>query len=419
MKVLIAAIGGAGDIHPFIAVGITLKARGHEVRMLMNPYFERHVHHAGLEHVPLGPWFDLKRIEEMPELNHPRKGPGLTLKKFILPNMPVVIDAVDTAIDAVRPDVVLSHHTCHGARWACERRRIPCAMAVLAPLAWFSDGDPSVFQAWEPQDPPAWYLWCRSRIARWLLRRMIDRPFNEVRHRCGFPPQRDLYLGDVRGGVVNLALWSRHFRGPLPGDPPKGRICGFPWFDRDPEREYSADEIEQFLADGEPPIIFTLGTSVVHMPGHFYEHAAEACRLLGRRGMLLTRHQEYAPKDLPRGVRVFTYAPFSTVLPRGCATVHHGGIGTTAQAMRAGRPTVIVPVAHDQFDNAARARRLGVSATLDRKKLSPNTLAAALRRTIEDAETAHRAGELGEKLSGENGGVTAAETLEETVRTLQ
>lgn len=81
MKVLIAAIGGAGDIHPFIAVGITLKTRGHEVRMLMNPYFERRVHHAGLEHVPLGAWFDLKRIEEMPELNHPRKAPALTLEE--------------------------------------------------------------------------------------------------------------------------------------------------------------------------------------------------------------------------------------------------------------------------------------------------------------------------------------------------
>lgn len=88
MKALVAAIGGAGDIHPFIAVGINLKARGHEVRMLMDPYFERQIHDAGREHVALGAWFDLKRIKETPELNHPGKGPVLTLKKFILPGMP-------------------------------------------------------------------------------------------------------------------------------------------------------------------------------------------------------------------------------------------------------------------------------------------------------------------------------------------
>ena len=129
----------------------------------------------------------------------------------------------------------------------------------------------------------------------------------------------------------------------------------------------------------------------------------------------MTRYQEYAPKHLPPGVRAFTYAPFSTVLPRGVATVHHGGAGTTAQAMRAGRPTVIVPFAYDQFDHAARTRRLGLSATVKRKAISPQTLAEALRQVIDDPEVARRAEAVGKVLSKENGAITAATILEETV----
>jgi UDP:flavonoid glycosyltransferase YjiC (YdhE family) len=202
----------------------------------------------------------------------------------------------------------------------------------------------------------------------------------------------------------------------MPDDPTNGRICGFPWFDRHGEFEQLPTDVERFLQAGEPPIVFTLGTAAVHVSGSFYGCAAAACRILGRRGVLLTRHLEYAPKNLSSDVRAFTYVPFSTVLPRACATVHHGGIGTTAQAMRAGRPTVIVPFSHDQFDNAARAKRLGVSVTLTRKRLIPHALADALRSVIDEPALNDRAARLGDLLSTEDGALTAAMALEDAVR---
>ncbi len=415
MRALITALGSSGDVNPLLAVGLAARGRGHDVVMLVNPYFEPQVHDAGLAYLPLGEPIDLRQIAEMPDLMHGRKGLKLTLQHLILPNISVTIDAVDAAIRDWKPDVVLGGHSSHGARWVCERESVPYVGAVLTPLLWLSRRDPSVFLPWEPQNPPAWYRGARYRAARWLLRRIIDRRFNPIRADYGFPSQRNLYLADVLGGVLNLGLWSVHFRRPFPDDPANGRICGFPWFDRHKEFEHAPSEIDQFLEAGDPPIVFTLGTAAVHIPGGFFHHAVETCRLLSRRGLLLTRHAEYAPGHLPPSIRAFMYAPFSTLLPRACATVHHGGVGTTAQAMRAGRPTVIVPFSHDQFDNAARAQRLGVSTTLARKKIRPRTLAAALRTVLEDPDVVRRAGKLGKALSQEDGALTAVLALEEVV----
>ena len=416
MKVLVRTVGGSGDINPFIAVGMALRNRGHEVVLLVNPYFEKQVRDAGLEFVPLGDHFDLRRIADMPDLMHPRKALRLTLDMLIVPQMPHTIDAVGSLIRAVRPDIVLSHHTCPGTHWICERHGVPSASVVLAPILWPSSKDPSQILSWEPETPSGWYLRSRDRISRWVLRWIIDRRYNRVRWRYGFPSKRDMFFAEALGGVVNLGLWSPHFRGPMSDDPPNGRICGFPWFDRHGEFEQPPADVEEFLSDGEPPIVFTLGTSAVHMSGGFYGCAAEACRILGRRGILLTRYQENAPRILPAGVRAFTYVPFSTVLPRASATVHHGGIGTTAQAMRAGRPTVIIPFAHDQFDNAARAKRLGVSVTLKRSRLTPRALADALRSVIDEPMVNSRAARLGELLTAEDGALVAAMALEDAVR---
>ena len=416
MKALVTTVGTSGDINPFIAIGMALQKRGHQVVLLVNPYFESQVREAGLEFVPLGDPIDLRQIAEMPDLMHPRKALRLTLDTLILPQMPITIDTVGRLIRELHPDIVLSHHTCPGTHWICERCGVPSAGAVLAPLLWPSSKDPSLFLSWEPETPPSWYLRSRNRISRWMLRRIVDRRFNQVRERYGFAPKRDLFFGETLGGVVNLGLWSCHFRGLMPDDPPNGRICGFPWFDRHGEFEQRPADVDEFLRDGEPPIVFTLGTAAVHTAGSFYGCAAEACRILGRRGILLTRHREYAPQTLPPNVRAFTYVPFSTVLPRACATVHHGGIGTTAQALRAGRPMVVVPFSHDQFDNAARAKRLGVSATVKRGRLSPRALADALRVVIEDPGIKSRAKRVGDLLSAEDGATTAAMALEDAVR---
>lgn len=416
MKVLITSIGSAGDVNPSIALGRALGQRQHKVVLLANPYFRQQVAAAGLDFLPLGEEAQLRRLKDMAIVLHPRKGHRYLWRELLLPSVPLLVEALEAAVRTEPPEVVVYHQASFGARWVCARHDIPCALAALTPLVWMSCEDGSVHaRALVRESPPKWLLRGHMRLARPLLRWTVDRSLNPIRKRYGLPPARDVFFDHVFGCDLNLGLWSSLLRGPMPDDPPNGRICGFTWFDGGHQVEEVDDEVARFLEQGEPPIVFTMGSTAVCVAGNFYEQAAEACRRLGRRGLLLTGSAANVPRRLPAGVRAFGYARFSTVLPRGCATVHHGGIGTTAQALRSGRPMVVIPIVYDAFDNAARARRLGVSVTLKRSRVSAETLADSLRRVLDDPAVVARAGRLGDELAEEDGAAVAAEALENLV----
>jgi len=152
----------------------------------------------------------------------------------------------------------------------------------------------------------------------------------------------------------------------------------------------------------------------VHAGAAFYVQAARAARKLGRRAILLTNRPEYAPppSELGPGIRAFDYAPYSALFPRAACIVHHCGVGTTAQAWRSGRPTVCVPHAYDQFDNALRAKRLGCSVTLNATRASAARLERALREVLGNPVYAAKAVEIGARLRGEDGAAAAAVELE-------
>ncbi|MGE3808392.1 MAG: glycosyltransferase, partial [Gemmataceae bacterium] len=137
----------------------------------------------------------------------------------------------------------------------------------------------------------------------------------------------------------------------------------------------------EFFTEGEPPIVFTAGTPKAHCRD-FFQTSVEACRLLICRGALLTRFADQVPVRLPDGVRHFDYVPFSQILPRSAAFVHHAGIGTLAQALRAGIPQLSVPIALDLPDNAAILQRLGVGLTLRPRAYQPAAAARAIQELL-------------------------------------
>ena len=414
MKVLLTAIGSPGDVNPSIALGRILQARGHEATLLVNPYFRRQVVAADLDFLPLGEEAHLRRLERLPFMQNPAKRSGW--RELVLPNVPLLIEALDSTLRTSPPDLVVYHPLTFGARWVCERRGVRCALASLSPLVWMSREDGSVHARSGMRDtPPRWLLRLHLALAKYFLRWQVDRDLNPIRERFGFSHGRDLFFDHVYNCDLNLGMWSPLMRGPMPDDPPNGKICGFPWSDVGHNVEPVDDELARFLEEGEPPIIFTMGTTVISAVGNFYELAAEACRRLGRQGLLLTGLEENKPKRLPPGVLAVRFAPHSSVFPRGCATVHHGGAGTTAQAMRAGKPTVVVPIAFDQFDHAARLKRIGISLTLMRERVSAATLAVTVRRILENSAAARRAARIGEQLQHEDGAARAVELLEELV----
>ena len=255
-----------------------------------------------------------------------------------------------------------------------------------------------------------------KKYGRWRLRivarLLTDGPVNKVRKELGLSGQTGTLLERIHDGQVTLGLWSRHYRPLASDDPEKLHICGFPWFDQDIFRDRS-EEVRRFLEKGEAPIVFTLGTGVVWVPGNFFEVAAHACARMGRRGLLLTgREITSLPPDLPPGIKCFQRAPLSLIAPRASVMVHHGGIGTTAQVMRAGCPSVVVPFAHDQFDNALRVARLGLGEVLPRRKMSSANLIAALEKMLNHEPTRARCQTMKQKLDAEDGAAEAAHLLQ-------
>jgi len=171
-------------------------------------------------------------------------------------------------------------------------------------------------------------------------------------------------------------------------------------------------DLERFLNQGSPPIVFTAGSAMRHA-GEFFRQSALACQILGRRGLLVTRHPEQLPTDLPPQVRPVEYAPFSQLLPRCAAFVHHGGIGTSAQGLAAGLPALVVPLSHDQFDNAARLERLGVARSLNRRRYRAPRVAKLLHNLLTDPQAAQNGRTTAARLAKAQPLHTACDLVEE------
>jgi rhamnosyltransferase subunit B len=144
--------------------------------------------------------------------------------------------------------------------------------------------------------------------------------------------------------------------------------AGFPLYDPAPGAALP-DELKAFLATSERPLVFTPGTGN-RQAAHYFRCAQEACLRLRRRAIFLTAHRDQLPAALPPTVLWQEYVPLRALLPHAEVLVHHGGIGTTAEALCAGVPQLVVPLAHDQFDNAARVEALGAGLRLPASRLT-------------------------------------------------
>jgi UDP:flavonoid glycosyltransferase YjiC (YdhE family) len=176
--------------------------------------------------------------------------------------------------------------------------------------------------------------------------------------------------------------------------------------------------VEEFLQTGEPPLVFTLGSAAVLAAGDFYQQSAEAALSLGKRAILLVGSD---PRNLPKGIDskdicIATYAPYSKLFSRASLIIHQGGVGTTAQALRAGRPMVVMPYSHDQPDNARRVKRLGVSQTISRPNYTAARAAKVIREMLADASYQQRAEEISKQILGDEALRIACDALEHTAK---
>jgi rhamnosyltransferase subunit B len=359
LQAIVIGLGSAGDVHPNVGLALALRERGHQVLLVAPSVHSSLAERTGLEFVGIGTDDEYYATLRDPNLWHPFRAVSVVARRLILPALRPVYEIIAKRMQPGRT-VVAASGLAFGARIAQEKLGVPLATVHLQPIMLRSVIAPPCFGfphiiGYLPRPLRKLYL---AAADRFLIDALLAGETNAFRAELGLPPVRRLFNGWVHSPQLVIGFFTDWFAPPPSDWPPNVVLAGFPLWDEGDLRQPSP-ELEEFLAAGEPPIVFTAGSAMMQAK-RFFQVSAEVCRVSDRRGLLLTQFPEQLPSPLPRGVRHFDYVPFSAVLPSAAAFVHHGGIGTTAQALAAGVPQLVVPLAHDQPDNALRIRRLGV-----------------------------------------------------------
>jgi UDP:flavonoid glycosyltransferase YjiC (YdhE family) len=359
LHVLLPTLGSAGDVHPFIALGLALRARGHRATLITNPFFEALITDLGLEFLPVGTIADAESAMADPDLWHPRRGFNVVARRVIIPAIPAVYRLIERHASAAT--VVAASSISFGARLAQERLGVPTASVHLQPAVIRSLIDQGMAgNVRISPSQPMWFKRAFFRLADWAaIDRRLAPPLNDFRATLGLAPVRRVLRQWIHSPDCVIAFFPPWFAAPQPDWPPHVHLVGFPLWDGGFAIAPVPAEVTRFLDAGEPPVLVTPGSAASTM-GRYFSESVAAVRRVGMRAMLVTNFPQQLPRELPAGVDAFGYVPFSAVLPRVALIVYHGGIGTLAQAIAAATPHLVVPSGHDQFDNAWRIERLGL-----------------------------------------------------------
>ena len=387
---LLLPFGSAGDVHPFVGLGLALQNRGHDVEIATNGYFESLIRRCGLPFTELGTADEFLEVSQQPGLWSPLHG-FATLFRFGIQR--VMKRQMELVLDRCRsrPTVVIANGLGFGARIATEKiasqrletdHRAPMVTIHLQPAFIFSDIRPPVLPGisssrWQP----TWLRRFQMRLGEKLLVDRVAGPAtNVLRREVGLPPIRRLSRWWNSPDSM-LGLFPNWFAPPAADWPSQLTLSEFPLWDESAVSGIEP-ELNRFLEDGAPPVVITPGTGNRHAK-HFFTESVNACLQLQRRAILLTRFPEQLPDNLPPSARHFDYAPFGLILPRCAAAIHHGGVGTVSQCLRAGIPQIIMPLSYDQPDNLNRVEQLGVGGGMSPSRFVASSVARLLNKLLE------------------------------------
>lgn len=382
MRVTFASLGTLGDLHPLLAVARAVKNRGDDVTIASSKGFGDYVVSLGFRFCPIRP--DLEPgFGQVSRLSDPGRGPERLLREEVFPS---VRETYGDLLEACRTaDLLVVGELVYVAPLVAAKTGIPWVNAVLSPSSFLSSIDPCVLAP----APAFHHLRHFGPLPHRLLLGYGDRltsrwaePLYAFRRELGFAPGRNPVYHDKHSPHLTLALFPKLFAAPQSDWPAQVLQTGFPFFEQ-PPRQAVSQPIESFLDAGSPPLVFTLGSSMVGIAGDFYAEAARAAMALGRRAILLIGKNP-PPAGLPDSILPMAYAPLESVFPRAAAVIHHGGIGSCAMALRCGVPSLVIPFAYDQPDNAERLRKLGVARTLKRGRTSAVSLVRTLKQVLDN-----------------------------------
>ncbi|MFO1064639.1 MAG: glycosyltransferase [Pirellulales bacterium] len=320
-------------------------------------------------------------------------------------------------------DLIVAHALTYSAPIVAEQLGIRWIGTALQPMIFLSAYDPPILGPIAWLSRRRWGPKFHGRLLRFATNslRSWAKPLDRIRREAGLPPAatHPLFAG-MFSPLLNLVLFSRHLAAPQPDWPAHCVMCGFPFYDKGMNVEHGSlsPQLEAFLQSGEPPVVFTLGSSAVAAAGNFYRESFLAAKKFDIRSVLLIgRDERNRPTEpIPDHICVDDYAPYSLLFPRAGAVVHQGGVGTTGQVLRAGKPQIIVPFAHDQPDNAHRITELGCGLWLPRRKLQTDRLGAMLVQ-LREPRFRNKAAEIGAAVTAEDGCAAACDEIDRLFNT--
>lgn len=405
MKITVFAAGSRGDIQPCIALSRVLQEAGYQVCLAAPQDFADFVQQFEVDFFPLQG--DVQKIMASDTGRTFMETGGANPLKSIhaMRTMiaPVMMRMLDDAYAVCRDADAL---VCLGVfspfgQSIAEALGIPLLNIEPTPLI-----PTGAFAApsWPIQKDLGRLHNYASGIAMLQVIWQWYRPFvHDFRQRLGLPMRNAAYFYDALRTVPMLGAYSASIIPRAADWPANAHVTGYFFLDTKSDWQPSS-ELKAFLEAGDPPVYFGFGSMAGRKPEELAGLIIDALDRSGQRGLLLTGWGGLRAGWVPDNVFVLDSAPHCWLFPRMAAVVHHGGAGTTAEGLRAGVPSVIVPFAFDQFFWGARIKALGLGPDpIPQKKMTADRLANAISIAVSDSRMKQRASSCGEAIRAEDG----------------
>jgi len=395
MRIIMVTLGSVGDINPFIWMGRVLSKGGHQLIFLTNPFYEKLITSEGFEFHPIGTVDDYY-IATTPAVTTGNKfkdkGEGIKAVKrlfnylYLKPSK----DIYDIVTRLKTPDTLILNHFCvYGAKIAAEKLKIRNININLSPH-WLR-----TFMATDGFSALTVNKMVKI-INSFTDNQLLKKTINNVRGELGLHPLKKSSVEWMFEGI-NWSLfpdWLLKFK---LSDSIYNDFVGFP--ESLKGESDLPDNVMNFLKTHEKPILFTPGTAFRNN-GKFFKEAVFTLEKMSKPGIFLTKFKDVLPEKLPDNIIHAEYLPLEQLLDKCCAIVHHGGIGTCYEALKAGIPQVICYRMDEQRENSHAIKALGVSKELPFDCVDSKLLSESLQ-LIHSNDVLAKCNEISEKLQRE------------------
>ena len=414
MKTIIfTTIGSLGDLHPIMGIAQELKNLGHRPIIATSEYYREYLLNAQLEFHPVRPSLNLEDSELVKAVLDTKDGPELLHKKYIFPELQNSID--DLLKIASGADLIVGSVLTYYVPIVSHITKVPWLNAIVAPISMWSGYDPPILA---PLPFLGKMRFLNHNIHHWILKSLFKvsepwaRPLKELRVKYGMTAGKNPFWEGLYEGKKTLCLWSDTFYSPKPDWPENALATGFIFYDPKQDHELPLDILD-FRKKHKNVCVFTLGSTAVQNPQEFLEIFIETSKRLDAGCIITTGRKhidEYRSKSTDK-LLFIDYAPYSLLFPLADIIIHQGGVGTTAQCLKSGKPQIVLPFCMDQFDNGYRIKRLCAGEVIEKKHLTITKLSNVITSCLTDLRIKDTARQISTIMANENGARKAAEEI--------